>query len=377
MAENDSSQERTEDPTPRRLQQAKEKGQVPRSKELGTAAVLIAAAAGMIILGKSLALALHNIMIRQFSLTRTEALDYHTGLAAMGSILGQLAVPLGLFLALLFIAAFIASIILGGLTISAEAATPKLSKMSLFKGFKRMFGIQAAVELFKAIAKFAVIAAVAIFLLSIQFDSILHLSAESFPGNIAHAMQILSFMFILLCCSLILIVIIDVPYQIWNHKRQLKMTQQEIRDEMKDTEGKPEVKGRIRQLQREMAQRRMMGNVPDADVVVTNPSHYSVALKYDPAQPGAPKVVAKGIEEVAMKIREIARESDIPMITSPALTRAIYYTTKLDDEIPDELFIAVAQVLAYVFQMREYKKGKAQRPKPLPNELPIPEGLKY
>ncbi len=249
--------------------------------------------------------------------------------------------------------------------------------MNPLSGLKRIFGTDGLVELAKSIAKVLIIALASYALLVLQFEEIMSLNTESFPGNLVHAVKMLLWMFILLCSALLIVVAIDVPYQKWNHIKQLRMTKQEVKDEMKVTEGKPEVKRRIRQLQFEMTQRRMMAEVPKADVVITNPSHYSVALKYDAAGAGIPTVIAKGHDEVAMKIREIAREHQIPLIAAPPLCRAIFYNTELDDPIPDGLFVAVAQVLAYVFQLKQYKTGRGTRPKPLPNELPIPDELKH
>jgi flagellar biosynthetic protein FlhB len=359
------------------LQQAREKGQVARSKELNTAAVLLASAFGMLIFGRSLAENLANVMARLFTLNRDETHDVNQMMSAWTDVLLQLLYPMGGFIFMLFVATLAGAMLMGGISFSAEAMAPKLSKMSPLKGFKRMFGVQALVELLKALAKFIFIALFAYLLLYFKFEEILHISMESFPGNIAHAVKLLLLMFIILCLAMLFIVAIDVPFQIWNHTQQLKMTKQEVRDEMKDVEGRPEVKGRIRQMQREMAQRRMMAEVPKADVVVTNPTHYSVALKYDVNGTAAPRVVAKGNDEIALKIREIARESEVPIMVAPPLARAIYYTTKLDREIPEGLFVAVAQVLAYVYQMNEYKKGRGRKPTPLPRELPIPDELKH
>jgi flagellar biosynthetic protein FlhB len=210
-----------------------------------------------------------------------------------------------------------------------------------------------------------------------KFSEILTLSMQSIPGSIVNALDMLQWMLLALVCSLIIIVIIDVPYQIWNHNKQLKMSKQEVKDEHKNMEGSPEVKGRIRRLQMEMAARRMMADVPQADVVVTNPTHFSVALKYDSEGSGAPKVVAKGVDEVALKIREVARHYDVPIMASPALTRSLYHTTKLGQDIPEGLYVAVAQVLAFVFQLEQYRKGRGQRPKPVSDDLPIPEELRY
>ncbi|GIU36187.1 flagellar biosynthesis protein FlhB [Shewanella schlegeliana] len=377
MAENDSSQEKTEEATSRKLQQAKDKGQVARSKELGTSAVLIAASVGLLMTGPNIAQAMHNIMSKLFTLSREEIFDTSQMTNVWGLVGTELAVPLMGFITFLALIAFAGNIALGGMSFSVKAFMPKASKMSPIAGFKRMFGVQALVELTKGIAKFSVVAITAYLLLSIYLDRILMLSQDHLPGNIYHALDLIVWIFILLCASTFLIVVIDVPFQIWNHAKQLKMTKQEVKDEYKDTEGKPEVKGRIRQLQREMAQRRMMGEVPNADVIVVNPEHYAVAVKYDAARSTAPFVVAKGVDEVAFKIREIAREHDVAIVSAPPLARAIYHTTKIDQEIPEGLFTAVAQVLAYVFQLRQFQKGKGRRPNPIPVKQPIPDDLKH
>ncbi|GAA4874531.1 flagellar biosynthesis protein FlhB [Ferrimonas pelagia] len=375
MAENDSSQEKTEEATPRRREQAREKGQVPRSKELGTAAVLVAAAASMLMLGEQIGSALLQIAEGQFDLTRAQVFDLGELSKLYRSILGHLVGPVLGFVVVLFIAGFLGNIGLGGLSFSWKAAAPKPNKMNPMNGFKRMFGVQAVVELVKSIAKFSVIACVAFLLLRFNFERILDLSSGDAAGAVRNALELLLKLFVLLCASLLLIVVIDAPYQLWNHNKQLRMTKQEVKDEFKQTEGKPEVKGKIRQLQREMSQRRMMAEVPNADVVVVNPTHYSVAIKYDKSVNNAPLVVAKGNDEIALKIREIAREHQVPVVSSPALARAIYHSTKLDQPVPEGLFTAVAQVLAYVFQLKQFQHGRGRRPIPLPNEIPIPTEL--
>ncbi|MGX9459960.1 flagellar biosynthesis protein FlhB [Shewanella sp. A14] len=377
MAENDSSQERTEDPTGKRLEQAREKGQVARSKELGTAAVLLAASVGFSMTGPAIAKSLYAIMKQIFSMERDQIFDTNSMFRVWGVVGSELAWPLVSFIAFLAFVSFLGNIVLGGISFSVKAFMPKGSKLNPMNGFKRMFGTQALVELAKGIAKFSVVALSAYFLLSFYFFDILTLSNDHLPGNIYHALDLLIWMFILLCSSMLLIVIIDVPFQIWNHNKQLKMTKQEIKDEYKDTEGKPEVKGRIRQLQHEMAQRRMMTEVPNADVIVVNPEHYAVAVKYDVSRSSAPFLLAKGVDDVAFKIREIAREHNVAIVSAPPLARAIYHTTKIDQQVPEGLFTAVAQVLAYVFQLRQYQKGKGRRPKPIPINQPIPNDLKH
>ncbi|MGL4936690.1 flagellar biosynthesis protein FlhB [Shewanella sp.] len=376
MAE-ESSGERSEQPTGRRLEQAREKGQVARSKELGTAAVLLAAATGLYMLGPNIGTGLTRVFERIFTIDRAQIFDTNQMLNVWGVVVTELAWPMLQLMLLIAVVAFIGNIALGGMNFSSKAMMPKASKMSPLAGFKRMFGVQALVELTKGIAKFSVVALSAYLLLSYYFKDILLLSSDHLPGNVYHALSLLIWMFILLCASVLLIVVIDAPYQVWNHNKQLKMTKQEVKDEYKDTEGKPEVKGRIRQMQRELAQRRMMAEVPNADVIVVNPEHYAVAIKYDVKRSPAPFVVAKGVDEVAFKIREIARAHNIVIVSAPPLARAIYHTTKLDQQIPDGLFTAVAQVLAYVFQLRQYQKGRGRKPIPIPLNQPIPDELKH
>lgn len=369
----DTDQERTEQPTGKRLQQAREKGQIARSKELGTASVLLSAVFGLLMIKESLAGAMVKILTIGFTLDRDQAFDPNAMGAMLPALLRELVYPLGLLFMLVAIAAFIGNTLLGGMNFSSEAMMPKWSKLSPLSGIKRMFGVQSLIELVKSIAKVVFISLFAWWMLSSQFNHLLNLSMEGFPGGIIDALDLLLWMLIILCCALIPIVAIDVPFQTWNHTRQLKMTKQEVKDEFKDSEGKPEVKGRIRQLQMQMAMRRMMGDVPKADVIITNPTHYSVALKYDIAKPGAaPKVVAKGTDEIAMKIREIAREYEIPIMPSPALTRAIFHSTEIGHEIPEGLFAAVAQVLAYVYQLKKFRRGSGRRPNLIARDLPIP-----
>ncbi len=376
MAE-DSGQEKTEEPTSKKLEDAKKKGQIARSKELGTMFVLIFSAISLLLYGPEIGKGLYNVMGRMLSLNRSETYDTTKMFAVWSEVASALLFPMAMFVLIIVIAAFIGNTLLGGFNFSWEAAAPKPSKMSPMKGFKRMFGPQAAIELVKSILKFALVAIFAVFLIQTFFDEILHLSIESAPSNIIHALEILSWMFLGLSCTLVIIAAIDAPYQSYNHNKQLKMTMQEIKDEYKNSEGDPQIKARIRQTQRQMSQRRMMQDVPDADVIVTNPTHYSVALKYDTERAGAPIVLAKGVDEMAMQIRKIAKGNEVPIVESPMLTRALYHTAEIGQQIPDQLFTAVAQVLAYVFQLKRFKKGRGKRPIPLKSKLPIPDDFKY
>ncbi|QTH71074.1 flagellar biosynthesis protein FlhB [Pseudoalteromonas xiamenensis] len=376
MAE-DSGQERTEEPTSKKIDEARKKGQIARSKELGTTFVLIFSAIALLMYGPGIAKGLYNLMGRMLTLNRNETYDTTKMFAVWGSAFSELIFPMAMFVFVVALAGIIGNTLLGGFNFSWEAASPKPSKMSPMKGIKRMFGAQAGIELIKAILKFSLVAGFAILLIQGYFYEILHLSIESPPQSIVHALEILAWMFLALSCTLVIISAIDAPYQSYNHHKQLKMTLQEVKDEYKNSEGDPMIKGRIRRLQREMSRRRMIQDVPDADVVVTNPTHYSVALKYDTEKAGAPMVIAKGVDELAMQIRKVAIGNDVPIVESPALTRSLYHTTEVGDQIPEQLFTAVAQVLAYVFQLKRFNKGRGKRPVPLKKELPIPDNLKH
>ncbi len=376
MAESDSG-EKTEEPTAKKLTDARKKGQIARSKDLGTMFVLVGSAFAMMVMGNSLVLALSAMMKRLFSLSRREAMDVHALTSVISSGVSAVIFPMLAIFFIIMLAAFIGNTMLGGMAFSWEAMAPKASRLSPLAGFKRMFGVQAAVELLKSILKFLVVFTVAFMLLSGLFEQILGLSLEAIPTNFGHAVNMLLWMFLALALSIGIIVAIDAPYQVWNHTRQLKMTKQEIKDEFKSTEGNPEIKGRIKQTQYEMSQRRMMSEVPNSDVVITNPTHYSIALKYDPKAGGAPVMVAKGLDEMAIHIRTIAKEHGVEIVQSAALARSLYYTAEVEQDIPEELYGAVAQVLAFIFQLSEHKKGRARRPTPLAKELPIPEEFKY
>jgi flagellar biosynthetic protein FlhB len=375
MAESESGADKSEEPTGKRLEESRKKGQIARSKELNTLAVTLTGTVALIIFGAYMGNALLDIMRGNFSLPRDVLMNEDSmalHLLASGKQALLAAQP---FLIALLIASVIGPIALGGWLFSAEALQPKASRMNPLAGLKRMFSVQALVELLKALAKFLVILAVALVVLSVDQDDLLAIANEPLEAAILHSLKVVGWSAFWLSCGLILVAAVDVPFQLWSHKQKLMMTKQEVRDEYKDTEGKPEVKGRIRQLQREMAERRMMQAVPQADVVITNPTHFAVALKYDPENGGAPVMLAKGGDFLALKIREIAQEHQVMVLESPALARAVYYSTELDQEIPAGLYLAVAQVLAYVYQLRQYRAGKGKRPGPLP-DLPIPADLR-
>ncbi len=376
MAENDSSQEKTEEATPKRLEKAREEGQIARSKELNTSAVLIAGSAALIIFGGGLGESMMNVMT--FSFTFDSSLLESEKLMSARLTRSFFEAGYGLYpiFFVLLVSSLVGPIGLGGWIFSTKALAPKFSRLNPLEGIKRMFSLKSIVELFKSIGKILVVGSLAILLLSYLSKEVMSISSEPIQAAIIHTLMILVWAVLALCSSTLIIALVDVPFQIWEHQKKLKMTMQEVKDEMKDSEGKPEVKGRIRQLQRELAQSRMMSAVPEADVVITNPSHYSVALKYDTQGSGAPIVVAKGVDHVAFKIREVAKANDVMMFAAPALARAVYYTTEIDDEIPEGLYLAVAQVLAYVFQLKSYRPGRGRKPKQ-PDGFDIPENMRY
>jgi len=375
VAESESGADKSEEPTDKRLRESREKGQLARSRELSTVAVTLGGIGGLLASGGSLAQTLMAMMQGTFELSRETLLDEGSMVRLlMSNGLMALEAIMPLLIALL-IASIVGPVSLGGWLFSGKAMAPKVSRMNPAAGLKRMFSTKALVELLKALGKFLVVLSVALLVLSAYQDDLLSIAKQPLDLAIMHSAEIVGWCALWMACGLILIAAVDVPFQLWDNKQKLMMTKQEVRDEYKDSEGKPEVKSRIRQLQRDAAQRRMMQAVPEADVVITNPTHFAVALKYDAAKGGAPMLVAKGGDFVALKIREIAQEHKVTVLESPALARSVYYSTEIDQEIPAGLYLAVAQVLAYVYQMRQYRGGKGRRPDPLTN-LPIPPDLR-
>ena len=376
MAEQDSAQEKTEEPTPKRQEKAREEGQVARSKDLTSTAVLLAGTFGLFLFGGLVANKLMDIMRLNFTPTREMIFDTNFMFSNLGVSLFSAIVALLPLFGCLLLAAIIGPTALGGFLFSSKALAPKWNRMDPIAGIKRMFSLKSLVELGKGIAKVSLIIGIAYALLLSMRAGLLNLSMQSPSAAIEHALELSLWAAIFLSASTIIIAAIDIPFQIHEHTKKLKMSRQDIKDELKDTEGKPEVKSKIRQLQMQQAQNRMMSAVPDADVVITNPTHFSVALKYDPHQMGAPILLAKGVDVIALKIREIAKANSIEFVESPALARAIYHTTELEHEVPEGLYVAVAQVLAYVFQLREFRKGRGDKPD-RPKIPTLPPDMRY
>lgn len=372
MAEGqDDAQEKTEDPTPRRREQAREKGQVPRSRELNTAVLMLATGGYVVLLGGNIVDGLADTARTQFDLSAQAARgDASVMIQHLSrSIFGALS-ALAPFLLVSYVVAAVSPMLLGGWSFNLGSAAPKLDKISPVKGLQRVFGTQGLMEFVKAFAKFVLLSAGAVLLIWSRLGELAALGREPGTQAIAHAGTILGEGFLLMSLGLLLIAAIDVPFQIFQHTKSLRMTHQEVRDESKETEGRPEVRGEIKRRQQEMAQGRMMQDVPEADVVVTNPTHYAVALSYS-GDMRAPKVVAKGQDRVALRIRELAGDHGVPLFEEPTLARMLHDTTELGKEIPARLYVAVAQVLAYVYRLDTARREGRSDPEP-PADLDMP-----
>jgi len=374
MSEQTASNERTERPTPKRLLDARKNGQVPRSRELNTVVIVLAGGFGMVGFGGWMMGRLETLTSNALSRSDMSMIDP----GEIPNVLGdavfdglQLLAPL---LLVLMCATVAGPALMGGFIFSAEAARPKFNRLDPVAGLKRIFSVQGFVELVKTLLKFAVLTGIAIVLLWSIAPQLLALAFGDVERSLVDAASMIRTSFMVLAGGLVLIAAIDAPFQLWSHLKRLRMTRQEIREELKETEGSPEVKARIRRLQQEAARRRMMDDVPHADVVLTNPTHYAVALRYSDHTNRAPRVVAKGRDLVAARIRDLAAEHDVPVCAAPPLARAIYFSTRIGEEIPAALYLAVARVLAWVFQVRASRQTAAAAP-PFPEDLPVPDEL--
>jgi len=368
----ETGQEKSEEPTAKKLEDSRKKGQIARSRELNTVVMLLSGATGMIFLGDNIAEGLWQLMEGQFSLERDAIFDEKAVVRHFDHAITDALMMIAPFLGLMLAAAFVGPIFMGGWSFSAESMAPKLEKLDPIKGLGRIFAVRGLVELAKALLKFILVAGATVLLFNYYINDFLGLPREELEKAIPHIADLVMLAFLLLSASLLLVVAVDVPFQLWDHRRKLKMTLQEVKDEMKETDGRPEVKSKIRSMQIEMAQGRMMEEVPKADVIVTNPTHYAIALRYDQNGSGAPRVVAKGTELIAAKIRNLGLNAGVTLVAAPPLARAIYYSTKIDQEIPAGLYLAVAQVLAYVYQVEAANSQGSEMPTP-PVDLEIPK----
>ncbi len=367
MAE-ETTQDRTEQATPKRRDEARKKGDVPRSRELTMTAVMLTGASALLMLAEPFGRGLTATVTSALSVERAQIFDVNYMGVALATIAGQALVsllPLGI---VLLVAVFLSAAMIGGWSFSPQAVAPKLERISPIKGVKRLFSANSLNELVKALAKFSVVAAIAIGWLWHSFGELAGLGREPIGTAIVHALQFCGKSLLVVTSGLVLIAAVDVPFQLWQYQKKLRMTKQQVKDELKETEGRPEVKSKVRALQQQIATRRMMEALPEADVVITNPTHFSVALKYDDSTMGAPRVIAKGKDLIAQRIREVAGEHDIPLFEAPPLARVLYRTTEIGQEIPAKLYSAVAQVLAYVYQLREtLEPGQPVPVRPVPD----------
>lgn len=370
MAEEQTGQERTEQPTERRLQEARKKGQVPRSKELNTMLSLLLASISLLVFGGYISQNLMQISVEGFSIPRELAFDAAQLPFQFMYMASQALLALSPFMVIMLVSVFAGPLLMGGWSFSLESISFKLEKLDPIKGLARIFSLKSLVELAKALAKFVLLLGAAILVFFSIDQQLLSLSSMTPKAAGLEAATILVQVLLILSATMILIVALDVPFELWNHSKQLRMTKQEIKDEMKETDGNPQVKQRIRTLQRQLAEGRMMEDVKTADVVITNPTHYAVALQYLDRPGSAPKVVAKGKDLTALRIRSIAADCDIPIFEAPPLARALYRSTEIGYEIPHALYMAVARVLAYVFQLKSATPTDYV-PKPTDFDIPV------
>lgn len=374
--ENADGQEKTEDPTGKKLSKAREEGQVPRSQELNSFLVLIAGSLCFLYFGHIL-LAYVTQVAESFFRVERELLKSPLAIVSQVEIAvyGFLKTVMK-FLVAITLVSVASPILMGGWNFSFKALKPKFNKLNPISGLKRMVSLKSILNIFLSVGKFLLVAPVAVFMVAWYAPTLHGLPWTDVNYAMATAIEVLIWTFLMISSAIIVIVLIDVPYQLWNHNEQMKMTKQEVKQENKDTDGSPEAKRRVRQAQFEMAQQRMMEKVAEADVVITNPTHYAVALRYDQDNDYAPILLAKGQNLIALKIREIAQEHDIMVLEAPPLARSIYHTTEVNQEIPTGLYLAVAQVLAYVHQLRAFRKGQSTRPT-APKDLNVPPELRY
>jgi flagellar biosynthetic protein FlhB len=361
MAESESGGEKTEDPSAKRLQEARERGQVPRSRELVNFATMLGSSATLIAVGGTLSGRMSHIMRSSLSIDPEQLRDTGTMTASLGTAAISAVLALLPIFGSLTGLVLLASVVLGGWNFSPEAMTPDFTRMSPLAGLGRLFGVHGVSELGKALLKCVVVGGVCAGVVTWMFKDVMALGHMAPLAAIGHGASLLGWSFVWLCASLAIIAVVDVPLQLFQYNNSLKMTRQEQRDEAKESDGRPETKQRIRQMQQTLARRRMMHKVPSADVVIVNPTHFAVALKYDPKNMRAPRVLAKGVDLVAANIRRIAEENRVPVFESPKLARALYKSTDLNKEIPAGLYVAVAQVLSYIFRVRTLNPTIAAR----------------
>ena len=374
MGEDNTAEDRTEEPTARRLQKAREDGESARSNEVPAAAVMIAAACYLALYGDSLVADLKNFFAAGFIFDQGIIAAGKTLPAIMAEQIGRGYLAILPLLLLTIFAAIAASGATGGYLFSMKSAAPNIGKMSPLSGLKRMFGIRALVELLKTILKFVLVVSVAAWIVNVNMVPLIQLTSMSIEPAAAAAGSIIIKSTLIITLSFVIIGLFDAIYQRHEFTKRMRMSKQEIRDEMKDIEGRPEVRAQIRRRQREVATSRMMERVKDADVVITNPEHFAVALAYDPSKNGAPILLAKGVDSIAYAIIGAAKKAGVHNFQAPPLARALYFTTKVNQPIHEDLYFAVAQVIAYVFGLNSFQPGKGQLQKPI---IEVPSSVRF
>ena len=370
----DNDSERTESASPRRLEQAREEGQVARSQELTTFAMLMAGGGGLWMLGGNLFVEMRALLRQALRIDVAAAFDTAQMTLRLHEQAFAALLAIAPLLALFMIVAFAAPQLLSGWLFSWSALRVDLKRLDPLAGFARILSWRGAAELVKALLKALLITVAAVAVAWHYKDASQQLVMLAPEAGITQMVRIVGMSFLLIAGSVVIIAAMDVPFQLWRHADELKMSRQELRQEQKESEGDPQIKSAIRNQQRAMARRRMMAAVPKASVIITNPTHYAVALSYEDSSLGAPRVVAKGADLVAARIREIGEAHQVPVLEAPALARAIYTHSEIGEEVPEKLYTAVAEVLAYVYQVRRYREYGGATPRPL-HAIAVPAGL--
>lgn len=351
MAE-ESFEEKTEQPTPKKREDARRKGQVAKSRELPSIAVLMSGVITLSIFGSYMYSRIQIMTGKAFSTMLAGNLDHVAGVAFAKEMLILFILIMAPLMAVNFITAIFTNVLQVGFMVSGESIKPKLSKLNPIKGFKRLLSMQSVMELFKSILKLGIVGTVAYFSVKAEMESIYSLIDMELPAIISYMLYSIMKIFIKCILAMIFLVVADFAFQKWQFEKQLRMTKKEIKDELKKTDGDPLVKSRIRSIQMEMARKRMMQDVPKADVVITNPTHFAVAIQYDGVSMSAPKLLAKGAGTIALRIKEIAQQHHIPVVEDKELARSLYKLVEVGREIPGNLYQAVAGILAYIYKLK-------------------------
>ena len=352
MAE-ETDQEKTEQATSKRRQDAREKGQVAKSRELASVAVLGACLVYFYFGASAIATRLMELMRTSFRKSGQMTISIDTIQPLLTDLLFQTFALLAPFLLVAIIAGLMINILQVGILFSSEAITPKFSKIDPFKGLQRLFSLRSLVELVKSILKMAIIGFVAYLTISGESHKLLPLVDLGVRDILGYMGEVSFKILYSTCWVLVILAVLDYGYQKWEHERSLKMSIKEIKEENKQTEGDPLIKGRIKRLQREMARKRMMAAVPKADVVITNPTHLAVAIRYEPETMNAPCVIAKGADFLAEKIKEIARNSGVPVVENRLVAQVLYKMTPVEQAVPENLYKAIAEILAHIYSLKQ------------------------